>query len=191
MVSLPVLLQSVYDELKTVMNATTSVSNTDKHVGVLDRTKDVSYPFFGFEWQQNPVNRGTGGNQEVDGITTNASNNTDGVNIAEDYDLIIDIGILVEGDQPRAADQHFSDVQSHFNKFINSPTDLHGDVERVRDQGALPANLGQQQDVGIRKTYLIRYKTTRTESLPPAENVDWDVDLDLDAGDEDVYPEKY
>lgn len=192
MATLITILQSVYDELVDIADTHTGVTTPEDHVGVLNRTKDIQTPFFGFEWQQNAVNRGIGGNLETEGTTTNSDGNVDGVNVSADYDLIVDIGIITDDDSIRTRDEYFGRVQERFNSFVNKPTNLHQDVERVRDEGAIPANMGDNRDVGVRKTYSIRYPSTELhEPLPPAENIDWNVDLDIDTGTKDTYPEEY
>lgn len=192
MVSLITLLQTIYDELKVVLNDSTTVTTPDDHVGVLNRTHDIQTPFFGFEWQQRPVSRGTAGNREVEQLTSNTDGNVDGVDVSHDYDLIVDMGIIVDGDEIRTRDQYFGNLEDHFSPYINNPTDLHADLQRFRDEGAIPANLGDSRDVGVRKTYRIRYPRTTHEDLPPAESVDWGIDLtEDDSKVADVYPEKY
>lgn len=186
MVNIVTLLQAIYDELKTIVQNQTSVSTPDNHVGVLDRTKDQATPFFGFEWTQAPVERGMGGNVRVSSINTDGGGDVTGADHARDYRLTIDVGVTVDGDNPRQRDEYMDDVQSHFAQFIREPTGLHQDVHRVRETGAIPAEV-QGGDVGVLVTYDIEFPATDTVSLPTAETIDWDVDED----GTDAYPEKY
>lgn len=186
MVDIVTLLQAIYDELKAIVQNETSASTPDDHVGVLNRTKDTQTPFFGFEWTQAPVSRGMGGNVRPLGANTDNNGNVTGADHARDYRLTIDLGVTVDGDEPRQRDEYMNDIQSHFSQFIREPTQLQQDVHRVREAGAIPADV-QGGDVGALVTYEIEFPTTDTVSLPTADTIDWDVDAD----GTDAYPEQY
>lgn len=186
MVDAVTLLQAIYDELKVIVQNETNVSEPDDHVGMLDRSKDENLPFFGFEWTMNPVSRGMGGNVRIGSVNTDNSGDVTGAEQVRDYRLMIDVGVTVDGDNPRQRDTYLGDIQSHFAGFIREPTSLQADVHRVRDAGAIPAGV-QGGDVGALQTYEIEFPAYDTISVPTAETVDWDVDADST----DAYPEEY
>lgn len=186
MVTLVELLQRLYEELKVVANDSASLSNTDEHVGVLNRTKDIETPFFGFEWQRTPYSYGFGGNQRITEVNS-TDGSIDSVDRTRDYVLNLDVGVVVDGDSPRKRDTYFSNVDAHFADFVDDPTALNEDVDRVRDEGTLPGTGMQGGDSTIRTSYSIRFSTTDTDSIVATETVNFD----LDADSVDTYPEQY
>lgn len=189
MVTTQNLLQAIYDELTALCANQTSVSDADDHVGLLNRTSDVSTPFFGFEWSTEPRSRGINENVYVDSVTENG----DTVDVAYRYEreLFLDIGVLVDGDNPRTRDAYYDAVTNRFVPYTRSPEGLHPDVREVESRGATPESLAGDVDVGIRQTYVVDYSTTVSETIPAATSVNLDIDSIEDGPDTDVYPEKF
>jgi hypothetical protein len=183
------VLDALYDVLISVAedDVGISASESQKHVDVLDRTEDLATPFFGMEWQRNSINIGFGGNRRVTGIGYANDGDIETITTTSDHELIVDIGVLVDGDWPRGRDQYFLYVDDAMGPFIESPQDLHADVCEVRDSGVIPSDLGANADVGVRSTWTIEYEKHSDESATPAESVDFDVD----ANGVDAYPEHY
>lgn len=181
------LLQLVYDELKAVVSANTSVSNPDDHVDVLDRQEDYATPFFGFEWQINPNSQGMGGNVRNGATATDTDGDVTSVEKIRDYVAFIDVGVVLDGDKPHLRDEYLVDVQDHFSGFVDDTDALHADIHRVREDGALPSGGGDDRDIGYRISYRIEFHTATTADIPGAKNVSWDVDAD----GSDAYPEQY
>lgn len=188
MVSFTTLLQTVYDELKLIVQNNTSVSDPDAHVGLLQRTADQETPFFGFQWTMNPEPRGIGGNVRTAAVNTANGGDTESVERVRDYRLMLDVGVTVDGDEPRTRDEYLGAVQSRFADFIDDSSVLHSDVHRVREDGAIPSNVqASGGDVGVLLTYAVEFKTAETVSVPTMETIDWDVDSE----GSDAYPEEY
>lgn len=187
MVTFVSLLQLIYDELKTVVQNSTSVATPDDHVGILDRSKDLTTPFFGFEWTMNPEPRGMGGNVRNGKTYTDNNGVITSVDKIRDYRVVIDIGVTVDGDQPRVRDGYLEDVQSHFTDLVDDSSKLHENVHRIREDGAIPSSVQGDGDVGVLLTYAIEFHTAGQVSIPAAETIDWGVNAD----GEDAYPEKY
>lgn len=187
MVTVVTLLQQIYDELLVFVNDNTSVSTAEDHVGVLNRTKDITTPFFGFEWTVNPNAMGMGGNVRNGAVSTDGSGNVDSVEKIRDYQATIDFGVVVDGDSPRTRDEYLAEIQNHFAPLVDNASDLHSDVRRVREAGAFPSGGGDGRDVGFRISYTIEFCSSSTVDIPAAETIDWDVD----AEGTDAYPENY
>jgi len=188
MVTTQNLLQAIYDELTDLCANQTSVSDADDHVGLLNRTSDVSTPFFGFEWSTEPVSRGINDNR-VESV--NENNDTVDVTYRYERELFLDIGVLVEGDTPRTRDAYYDAVTNNFVPYTRSPDTLHPDVSAVEPRGATPESLGGDVDVGVRQTYVIDYATNVVETLPATKNVNLGIDSIEGGPDADVYPEQF
>jgi len=182
------VLDALYGVLIDVAETDMSIpaSESQKHVDVLDRTEDIATPFLGFEWQRNPLDIGFGGNRRVTGIGY-TNGDIDTVTAASDYELIVDIGVLVDGDAPRQSYEYLLDVDDAMTPFTDQPTLLQSDVCKVRDNGSTPSDLGAAADVGVRSTWIIEYERFVDEEATPAQSVDFDVD----ANGVDAYPENY
>lgn len=192
MVSTVSLLDEIYDQLKVVANDSASLDDADKHVGLLNRTKDIQTPFFGFEWSSVPNNRGMGGNREVESIEeydADATSIPDTLDVVygRDYTMTVDFGVVVDGDNARLRDKYYENVQAHFSSFADKPSSLNEDVDRVREQSATPSPPGADGNASVRLTFEIDYTATQTDTVPAAK----DVSLDLDVDGTDTYPENY
>jgi hypothetical protein len=188
MVTTADLLQIVYDELKVIVTDETSISDADPHVGVLNRTKDIETPFFGFEYTLNAISRGMGGNVRVRKVQTDTNGDVTGVIKARDYEMILDIGVVVDGDHPRRRDNYMTAVQEHFAEYVDDPPLLDGDVNSLEESIVEPSpGTFANRDTTSRLTYNIEYAATMQKDLPTAETVDWSVDAD----GVDAYPENY
>lgn len=185
MVTLAELLQTIYEELLIVCQELTNVSDVNDHVGVLDRTEDIVTPFFGFEWNYQPLAKGMGGNRRP--VSTSVSGSDFNIETVRDYRLILDFGVVVDGDVPRQRDQYLGTVQSHFSYFIDNTSELHEDITRMREGSGSPSNAGQTGNVGFRATFEIDFKAYDTVTEPVAESVNLNVDVD----GTDTYPENY
>jgi len=73
MATLVEILQTLYDELKAAVSGLSAVGDPNDHVGVLQRTKDYTTPFFGFEWNSQPTRRGFGGNKFTESVNKSGS----------------------------------------------------------------------------------------------------------------------
>lgn len=186
MVTFVTLLQIVYDELKGVVQNNTTVSTPDDHVGVMDRSLDQATPYFGFDYDQNAINRGMGGNVRNRAVNTDSNGDVTSVEKVRDYELLLDIGVVVDGDEPRQRDEYISAVQDHWMDIVDDASKLHDDVHRVRDEGVIPQAV-QGGDVGAMHTYAIEFVSGKDISVPTADNIDWDVDV----SGTDAYPENY
>jgi len=176
MATLVTILQAIYDDLVAIVDAESSVSEPRDHVDLLGRTDDIIYPFLGFEWTRMSQNKGFGGNRQV-----SKSNYTDGSVDSVDYDhyyeLVLDIAVITEGDQPRARDQYVSALVDTFGRYIHEPNALHSDVERVREEQLQPFQGGNDDDAALRHTFNIEYvHSTTDDTVPAADTVNWDVD---------------
>lgn len=185
MVTLVELLQRVYEELVEIHTAQTSVTDSHDYVDVINRETEIQTPFFGFEWDINALSRGMGGNRRIVELQNSAGQLEQ--TVARDYELMLDISTIVDGDKPRQRSLYMQAIASHFSDFITSPDNLHGDVNRVREQQTIPSPSQQTGDVSAVTTFSIEYVTYNTDSLPIVE----DINLDIDADGQNAYPEQY
>lgn len=185
MVTLVELLQLVYEELVSVHEAETSVSDSSDHVDIIDRDTEIKTPFFGFEWDISALNRGFGGNRRV--VDTQVDAGDFEKTIARDYELMLDLSVVVDDDKPRQRTLYMQAVTSHFSDFIDSPAGLSADVNRVREQQTVPSPAGATGDVSSVSTFQIEYTTNNSDTVPAAQ----DVSFELDANGIDAYPEQY
>ena len=187
MVTTTNLLQRVYEILVDLVDAEASVSEPTDHVDVLDRIEDINTPFFGFEWTASANDRGLGGNRRPIGATPDETNNVYEVTFARDYTMSIDLAAIAEGDSPRQRTEYMSAIQQRFGDFVDNPTDLHEDVNRVREETLTPSPAGDTLNASARVTFAVDYAATETETFPLADVVNLDVDVD----GLNTYPEQY
>lgn len=185
MVTLVELLQRVYEELVDIHATETSVDNSAAYVDVIDRDTAIKTPFFGFEWDISALNRGMGGNRRP--VEIELSNGSLTKTIARDYELMLDISVIVDDDEPRERTKMMQAVTTHFSAFIDAVAELHPDVSRIREQQTIPSPAGETGDTSSVTTYAIEYVTYDTDTVPAAETVTFDVD----ANGTDTYPEQY
>jgi len=204
MVSLDALLQLIFEELKTVIDAETGVTTPGNHVGLFDREKDIQTPFFGFEWTLNTINRGLGGNRRIAGENSVGTHDVDGTHtvtstddttdediiefiVARDYLLTIDLGAVADGDSPRQRTKYMEALRYYFSQFTDSPNELDPDVNRVREMATTPSPTGNDLNASARVTFEIEYTTYDIVEESSVESVD----LDIDVSNTDTYPENY
>lgn len=187
MVSTTDLLQRVYEVLVELIDGATSVSEPTDHVDVLNRIEDIKTPFFGFEWTASADGRGLGGNRRPIGATPDETNNVYEVTFARDYTMSLDLAAIAEGDSPRQRTEYMDTIQQQFGYFVDNPTELHADVNRVREGNITPSAAGDTLNTSARVTFEVDYMLTETEDFPLADVVNLDVDVD----GLNTYPEKY
>lgn len=181
------ILDAVFTELVAVAGNDIGVATPKDHVDIMDRSEDLVTPFLGFSWDRTPVDYGFGGNSRTTAINTDNNGDITSVDKVTDFNLVVDIGVVVDGDNPRLRDQYLTYVESHFDQFIDHPTNFHADADTFRAAGMFPQEMGAGSDVGGRVSYEIRYRRLRTESVPSADTVNWNVDV----SGVDAYPENY
>ncbi len=163
MVSKEGLKQRLYEELASVLEANTAVSNPYEHVAVHNTWEDEVYPSYVYETFGRPHSRGIDGSVHVDEIEYSGGEIA-AIIYRKDSDLIVDISAFTDDGAEKQKDQLYQSLEDNFSEYNmwKDPSDFHSDVRSIDVGGTSDVGRADEAIRGDRLRIEMEYSRYRT-----------------------------